>query len=180
VWAGGYTADSEAENVGEGLPKYDGFAEVLVGTSGKTAGLDQGRSGVEFDRRFSGVILCQAMLQRGNLWQATGRVMRAPEGVVPLFFCVVYGEMAMNDVGLRGVREYVEAWEMELRGLEEYVPAAVAEACLGEVVEASLPSPGGEGFVSPVHSVWPSPEFVAEGKNVDGGGGTGGGAPGGE
>ncbi len=69
--------------------EYDGFASVTIGINQvAVAAFDQAKR--PHDRRFTAGIMLQSLSQEGNMWQAIGRVMRAPDEIRPLFIWAQY------------------------------------------------------------------------------------------
>jgi hypothetical protein len=107
--------------------EYDGFADVLVGTAQMTMTMfDQATSGRPFDRRFTAAIMCQSLAQDGNLWQAIGRVMRAPEDVSPIFVWIQYPLKAYAR-HTREMREFVEGRGLVVKDGAELLPRAMKD-----------------------------------------------------
>jgi hypothetical protein len=100
---------------------YDGYAQATVGTDRMTmTAFDQGNSGVAYDRRFSAGILCQSLAQDGNLWQAIGRIMRAPPEITPLFVWVQYPMQAYEE-HRRKMLEAITERHMDVYGATDLV-----------------------------------------------------------
>lgn len=152
VRAGAYVA--EAGRRGE---RYDGMADVLVGTTQITmTAFDQATSGVAFDRRFSAAVLCQSLSQEGNLWQAVGRIMRAPPEVEPLFVMARYPRMTAYAKQHESMLRMVQERGLRVRGEDFIFPPGVHARFMGE--EVVLEILRGSPPVPPPHEVYPHPE----------------------
>ncbi len=117
---------------------YDGYAEVLIGTSQLTlTAFDQGTTGIPFDRRFTAAILCQSLKDVGNLRQGIGRIMRAPDNEKPVFVWLQYPMKAYDKH-----TSIMKAAVTELGHREQdhafIIPKNVYGTCFGNNVEIEI------------------------------------------
>jgi hypothetical protein len=135
--------------------KYDGFAKVTMGTTqiAMTA-FDQATSGVEYDRRFTAAVLCQSLAQDGNLWQAVGRIMRAPRTESPIFVWIQY-PMEAYAAQSRNMRESMTTRGLVIKDHSPIIPPEIYDKYLASewVVQINRTQP----LIYPEHVLYPCP-----------------------
>jgi superfamily II DNA or RNA helicase len=117
---------------------YDGFADVIIGTTQLTmTAFDQATCGIAFDRRFNAAVMCQSLAQDGNLWQAIGRIMRAPDTDSPVFVWLQYNMKAYAEHTSEMLKAVNER-KLRVRDKDFKVPKDVYERCFGKSVEIDI------------------------------------------
>lgn len=116
--------------------EYDGFAEVTIGiTQVAMAAFDQANR--PYDRRFTAGIMMQSLAQDGNMWQAVGRVMRAPPEVRPLFIWMQY-PMNAYQKHVNGIVPFLIERSAALVEPTTFIPPDIYDSFFDESVEVPI------------------------------------------